>query len=63
MTKAAVDLQNGKKVIDVSLKYGYDSPTAFNRAFKKVHHVSPSAARKEGTCLKMIFSYKFQINY
>ena len=61
MTKAAVDLQNGKKVIDVSLKYGYDSPTAFNRAFKKVHHVSPSAARKEGTFLKSYSPISFKL--
>jgi AraC family transcriptional regulator len=34
MSRAAVDLQDeNNKVIDVSLKYGYDSPTVFNRAF------------------------------
>ncbi|MFU0827450.1 MAG: hypothetical protein ACFWTJ_07940 [Lachnoclostridium sp.] len=42
MSLAAVDLQSGKeKVIDVSLKYGYDLPTAFNRAFKSVHGITP----------------------
>ncbi|WP_455537821.1 helix-turn-helix transcriptional regulator [Terrisporobacter sp.] len=61
MTKAAVDLQNGEKVIDVSLKYGYESPTAFNRAFKKVHQVSPSTARKEGTFLKSYSPISFRI--
>lgn len=25
------------KVIDVALKYGYDSPTAFSRAFQMIH--------------------------
>ena len=34
LTKAAFDLQGGVKVIDVALRYGYDSPTAFNRAFQ-----------------------------
>lgn len=29
MTKAAADLQAGGKVLDVALKYGYDSPTSF----------------------------------
>ena len=52
MTKAAFDLQNGEKVLDVALKYGYDSPTAFTRAFKAVHGVPPSAAREEGVSLK-----------
>ncbi len=48
MSLAAVDLQSGaEKVIDISLKYGYDSPTAFNRAFKSVHGISPSQAKKK----------------
>lgn len=49
MTMAAFELVNGgAKVIDLSLKYGYDSPTAFNRAFQSVHSVSPSKAKIEG---------------
>ena len=39
LTKAAFDLQKGDKVIDVAIKYGYESPTAFNRAFQKFHKV------------------------
>ncbi len=35
----------GAKVIDVALKYGYDSPESFSRAFTRFHGVSPSAAR------------------
>ena len=49
MTLAAFELLDGKaKIIDLSLKYGYDSPTAFNRAFQGVHGVSPSKAKLEG---------------
>lgn len=62
MSLAAVDLQNGNsKVIDVSIKYGYDSPTAFNRAFKSVHGISPSQAREEGTILKAFPPISFKI--
>ena len=61
LTKAAFDLQNGNKVIDVALRYGYESPTAFNRAFQKVHHVSPSVAQKEGTFLKAYPPISFKI--
>ena len=61
MTKAAIDLQNGKKVMDVSLKYGYESPTSFNRAFKKVHEVSPSMAQKKGTFLKSYSPISFKL--
>lgn len=43
MSLAAVDLQNGdNKIIDVALKYGYNSPTAFNRAFQNIHGIAPS---------------------
>ena len=40
MSLAAVDLQGGARVIDVAAKYGYRSPTAFNRAFRSVHGLS-----------------------
>lgn len=39
------------KVIDIALKYGYDSPESFSRAFTRFHGVSPSAA-KHGANLK-----------
>lgn len=53
MSLAAVDLQGGdEKVIDVAAKYGYHSPTAFNRAFQSVHGIAPSAVRDEGVSIK-----------
>lgn len=62
MTKAAFDLQNtSDKVIDIALRYGYDSPTAFNRAFQSVHGVAPSAARQEGARLKAYQPISFKI--
>ncbi len=62
MTMAAMDLQDGgEKVIDVALRYGYDSPTAFNRAFQSVHGIAPSSARKKGTCLKAYPPISFKI--
>ncbi len=53
LTFAAQELQNPKaKVIDIALKYGYDSPDAFTRAFHKLHGITPSAAREQGVVLK-----------
>lgn len=53
MSLAAVDIRGGEaKIIDVAAKYGYASPTAFNRAFQSVHGVSPSAVRGEGVAIK-----------
>lgn len=52
MTAAAMELAEGAKVMDTALRYGYDSPTAFNRAFQSVHGLPPSAARVRGTALR-----------
>ncbi len=53
MTLAAFELQNSDaKVVELSLKYGYDSPEAFTRAFKEIHGITPSAARGKGVSLK-----------
>lgn len=49
MTLAAIELQNNSvKIIDLAMKYGYESPESFTRAFKVIHGISPSAARKKG---------------
>ena len=53
MTLAAFDLSNSNdKVIDVALRYGYESPESFTRAFKETHGASPSDARKYGLPVK-----------
>ncbi len=49
MTLAAFDLLNSsEKVIDIALKYGYTSPTAFTRAFISMHGIAPSMVRVHG---------------
>lgn len=42
---------SGAKVVDVALKYGYDNPDSFARAFTRFHGVTPSQARREGVKL------------
>ncbi len=37
----------GAKVTDIAMKYGYESPTAFTRAFKNFHGITPSAVKTE----------------
>lgn len=61
MTRAAADLRSQKKIVDIALEYGYDSPTAFNRAFQSIHGVAPSKAREEGISLKAYPPISFQI--
>jgi AraC family transcriptional regulator len=62
MSLAAIDLQDGaQRIVDVGLKYGYSSPTAFNRAFQSVHGVAPSAVREQGALLKAFPPIRFQM--
>ncbi|MCI9191713.1 MAG: AraC family transcriptional regulator [Lachnospiraceae bacterium] len=62
MSLAAVDLQSrDSKIIDVAGKYGYNSPTAFNRAFQSVHGMAPSALKKEGVSVKSFPPITFKI--
>lgn len=61
MTLAVADLQSGDKIIDVALKYGYASPTAFNRAFQSIHGVAPSQAKKSGVAFKSFSPIGFKI--
>ncbi len=62
MSLAAIDLQNGnEKIIDIGMKYGYASPTAFNRAFQSVHGIAPSIAKKGGTTIKSYPPISFKL--
>lgn len=60
MTRAAADLRAGEKVLEVALRYGYDSPTAFNRAFQGIHGVAPSLAKQDGVKLKAFPRIRFK---
>ena len=52
------------KVIDVALKYGYESPDSFTKAFQKFHGILPSQARNNGSNLKSFsrLSVKITLN-
>ena len=62
MSLAVVDLLDGEeKVVDIALKYGYNSPTSFNRAFQTVHGMAPSLVRGEGVSIKSFPPLQFKI--
>lgn len=42
-------LRTNEKVIDIALKYGYDTPESFTRAFVRFHGVTPTQARQGRT--------------
>ncbi len=49
ITQATFELQNSEvKIVDLAMKYGYHSPTAFNRAFQSVQGMTPTEARCKG---------------
>ncbi|MEE1019307.1 MAG: AraC family transcriptional regulator [Acutalibacteraceae bacterium] len=50
------------KVIDVALKYGYDSPDSFAKAFTRFHGISPSMVRKDDATIKTFAPLKLEIS-
>ena len=53
MTLTAQELSRAEtRVIDMAVKYGYDSPDSFTKAFLKFHGIWPSRAREPGAPLK-----------
>jgi len=63
LTLAALDLKDtNMKIIDVAVKYGYDSADSFSRAFHSMHGILPSEARNENTQLKAYSRMTFQLS-
>ncbi|WP_438447346.1 AraC family transcriptional regulator [Gorillibacterium sp. sgz5001074] len=62
LTLAAFELYGSTvKVVDLALKYGYDSPEAFTRAFQNMHGITPTAARSSGATVKSYPRMSFQL--
>lgn len=48
LSYAGIDVESSRaKIIDIALKYGYESPESFSRAFTRFHGVSPMTARSQ----------------
>ena len=63
LTLAALDLKDANlRIIDVAVKYGYDSADSFSRAFHAMHGILPSKARSENTQLKAFPQMTFQLS-
>ena len=63
LSLAGAELASGKeKVIDIALKYGYDSPDSFAKAFQKFHGITPSQARADGSNLKSFSRLSIKIS-
>ena len=63
LSLAGAELANGKeKVVDIALKYGYDNPDSFAKAFQKFHGITPSQARADGSMLKSFSRLSIKIS-
>ena len=63
LSLAGAELASGKeKVIDIALKYGYDSPDSFAKAFRTFHGMTPSEARTNGQMLKSFSRLSIKIS-
>lgn len=63
LTLAAFDVvRTDARIIDIALRYGYESQDAFARAFRQYHGVLPSVARREPVTLKSCPRIVFHIN-
>ena len=49
LSLAGEELSKGNaKIIDIAMKYGYDTPESFSRAFTRFHGIAPSEAKHSG---------------
>ena len=61
LSKAAEELLSTDiKIIDLAIRYQYDSPISFSNAFKKMHGVSPQNLRKNNTKIKAFPKIEFK---
>ena len=49
------------KVIDIAMKYSYDSPDSFTKAFTRFHGVTPSMVQKNSTMIKSFAPLKIKL--
>jgi len=62
LTLAAEDIRLGQgRIVDLAVKYGYDSGAAFSRAFAKQHGLTPNEYRKYGGTIKIFPPASFHI--
>ena len=55
-------LLGNQKIIDIALKYGYDNPNSFSRAFLKFHGVNPSQVKGKNASLKSFLPLKLKLS-
>jgi len=61
--KAALEIKSSnKKIIDIALKYGYDTPESFTKAFTRFHGYTPSQVKKDAGRIKLFLPLNIKIS-
>jgi len=58
---AALDLLSGEKVIETALRYGYDTPESFSKAFRRFHGISPAQVKQRRGDIRPFLPLKLEI--
>lgn len=53
-------LTTDEKIIDIAMKYRYDSPDSFTKAFTRFHGSTPTGVRKNGQTIKVFAPLKLK---
>ena len=53
-------VSTNRKIIDIALEYGYDSPDSFTKAFLRFHGATPTAIRKGEAMVKSFAPLKIK---
>lgn len=62
LTLAAGELlSTNRKIIDIALQYGYDSPDSFTKAFFRFHGATPASVRKGGAMVRSFAPLKIKL--
>ena len=60
--EAALELKNtDEKVIDIALKYCYETPESFTKAFSRFHKATPSQVRAGEATIRVFLPFKINV--
>ena len=54
-------LTTNRKIIDIALDFGYDSPDSFTKAFARFHGLTPAALRKSGGAVRSFAPLRIKV--
>ena len=59
---AALEAVKGERIIDLALKYGYETPESFTKAFARFHGLPPQQLRRDPGALRVFLPLRVSIS-